>query len=283
MKPNLFSREKLRAVAFENTLTPLEIAVLLKKPKYRELPFVVARLLRSEPPRRYVRQLLAPSVTFFSAHRGARDLIVGFCGKSRRLMMAISRFLQLIDDELYDVLILADPSQRHYEAGLADFSTSLLGTAQAIETFAKQRHYRRLITYGTSMGGLAAVRAGLWLGADRAISTGARFCSHGRRVLDPMHELPAFDLLCDCRSRHPRSQVVAVFSARHALDRRHFATLRQILPRSIALTFDDDEHCPYTAIGDAELRVFFARLFGEAPIVEEAREDAPQGLEIAAR
>jgi hypothetical protein len=246
----------------EDTLTPLEIAALLRQPKYRELPFMIAASLSRRPPARYIRYPISQTVNFYSGNCGAPDFLVAFCGGSRRLMMPISYFLQSIQDDVYDVLLLADWSKRHFEGGLPGYSSSLLGTLRSIQSFARVKEYRRVITYGTSMGGLPALRAGLWLDADRAISVGGRFCWHPARLTDPRHEMPAFDFLCDCRPHQRQVQVIAVFSKRNELDAKHYAVLKRILPDCMAIAFDTDYHSPYRGLGEHELESFFAKLFG---------------------
>ena len=74
----------------EGIVTPLEVAAMLKQPKYRNLPFKVAPLLRKQAPTRYIRHPISQTVNFYSAKCGAPDLLVAFCGSRHRLMMPIS-------------------------------------------------------------------------------------------------------------------------------------------------------------------------------------------------
>ena len=248
----------------ENTLTPIEIAALLQQPKYRELPFKIAPSLSQRPPARYIRYPISQTVNFYSGNCGAPDLLVAFCGATHRLMMPISYLLQLLQEDVYDVLVLSDPTKRHYAAGMPGYSSSFLETLQSIQAFARTKAYRRLITYGTSMGGFPALRAGLWLGADRAISIGGRFCSHAARVADPRHEEPAFDLLCSCQS-YRQVRLVAGFSKGNEADAKNYAILKQIMPECAKVTFDASRHLPFEGLSERQLAGFFAKVFGPEP------------------
>ncbi len=275
-------RRTKEARGLEAVLTPLEIAALLRQPEYSEFPFLVAPSLRQRPPTRYVRHPLAQSVIFYSADCGAPDLLVTFCGAGGRLGPPISYFLQLIQDEIYDVLQLADFSKKHFSGGLPGYSSSLLGTLRRIQSFAQVKGYRRVITYGVSMGGLPALRAGLWLGAERAISVGGRFCSHPERLTDPMHEMPAFDLLCNCRPHHHKIRVIAVFSKGNELDAGNYAILKQIIPECEPIAFETTDHNAYAGLSEHDLAAFFAKIFsldfdadGSSPALSALSRRAP--------
>jgi hypothetical protein len=253
-------RRANEARILQGILTPLEIAALLQTPEYREFPFLVAPSLSHRPPARYMRYPLCKSVNFYSANCGATDLLVAFCGGGERLGPPISYFLQLIPEEVYDVLQLADPTKRHFLGGLPEYSSSPLETLRSIQSFARDKGYRRVITYGASMGGLPALRAGLWLGAERAISACGRFCSHPERLADPVHEVPAFDLLCDC-SRSHNVRVIAIFSRGNEADAKHYAMLKQIIPECLGIPFETAEHNPYAGLSEHDLATFFAKVF----------------------
>ena len=154
MRLQLFSRSKVQTTGLEDTLTPLEIAALLQQPKYNDLPFAVAPLLKQQSPVGYRRHSLSKGVTFYTADRGACALIVGFCGRRRRLMLPISFFLQLMRDDKHDVLVLSDEHRRHFDGGVEGYSSSLLDTLKRIQAFAEAKRYEKVITYGTSMGRL---------------------------------------------------------------------------------------------------------------------------------
>jgi hypothetical protein len=266
MSAPVFSRLAAQTAALDNSLTPLEIAELLRNPTHQHLPFAIVPLLRESPPARYRRQELSQDVRLYSANRGARTLIVAFCGNAHRLMKPISHFLQMMPDDVYDVLVFTDVQRRHHDAGIQGYSKSLLETSVRIKELSESRGYRRLITYGTSMGGLPALRAGLWLGAERAISIGGRFCAHPPRLMHASSEIRAFDPLCDCRQRG-HVPVVTVFAARNPQDAEQQAALRAVLPHCIELKIDGESHNVIHHLdGRGHLPAFYAMIFGESDV-----------------
>jgi hypothetical protein len=266
MSRPVFSRRAAQTTHLDYSLTPLEIAELLRNPTHEHLPFAIAPLLRESPPTRYLREELSQGVRLFSANRGARTLIVAFCGASHRLMKPISHFLEMMPDEVFDVLVITDAQQRLHDAGVQGYSNSLLETLIRIKALSDTRSYRRLITYGTSMGGFPALRAGLWLGADRAISIGGAFCSHPPRLLRGPDEVRAFDLLCHCRPRG-HVPVVTAFSTGHSLDVERHAALRAVLPDCVELKINSDRHNVIHHLDRrGQLPAFYATILGESDV-----------------
>jgi hypothetical protein len=261
-----FTRLAVQATPLDNSLTPLEIAELLRRPAYQHLPFAIAPLLREAPPTRYLREELSQGVRLFSANLGARTLIVAFCGNVPRLMKSISHFLQMMPDEICDVLVITDAQQRHHDAGARGYSNSLLETLTGIKVLSEARSYRRVITFGASMGGFPALRAGLWLGADRAISVGGAFCTHPPRLMRPSSEIRAFDLLCECCPRR-NVPVIAAYAARNPRDVGHQAALRAVLPDCVELKVNTQKHnILHFLDGRGQLAAFYATIFGEADV-----------------
>jgi hypothetical protein len=171
-----------------------------------------------------------------------------------------------LQDDVYDVLILSDIQRRHYDAGIAGYSSSLLEMLDRLRTFTEARCYRRIVTYGTSMGGYAALRAGLWLGADRAVSIGGGFCVHPPRLVQGGYEIRAFDLICACRRRGD-VPVVTVFAAGNLRDIEQQAALSGVLPDCVALKVDTERHNVLHHLDRrGELRSFYATIFGEGVV-----------------
>jgi hypothetical protein len=270
MSRPVFSRLAAQTTPLDNALTPLEIAELLRDPTHQHLPFAIAPLLRESPPTCYVREELNQDVRLYSANRGACTLIVAFGGASHRLMKPISHFLQMMSDDIYDVLVITDAKRRHHDAGIRGYSNSLLETLVRIKALSDTRSYRRLVTYGTSMGGFPALRAGLWLGADRAVSVGGAFCSHPPRLLQGSNEVGAFDLLCHCRPRG-HVPVVTAFSTGHSLDVERHAALRAVLPDCVELKINSDRHNVIHHLDRrGQLPAFYATIFGESDVSPSA-------------
>jgi hypothetical protein len=263
MSTPVFNRLAAKTVGLDNRLTPLEISELLRSPTHKHLPFAISRLLQDQPPVRYLRYELGRYVSFYSANRGASTLIIAFCGNAFRLMMPISHFLQMMQDDRYDVLVLTDVQRRHFDAGVAGYANSLLEMLTRLKAFVEARPYRRVITYGTSMGGFPALRAGLWLGADRAVSVGGAFCKHPRRLTQTAHAIRAFDLICACR-RNDDVPAVSVYAAHNRRDLEEQAQLSAVLPRSVGLSIGTESHNVLHHLDQlGRLGAFYTKIFGE--------------------
>jgi len=242
MAPIEFDRRKKKTKDLDSRLTPSEIAKILEEGDAKELPFVIAPLLAAgEQPVSYAREAWCENVTYYSANRGARSLIVAFYDGGRCVGVPISYFLQMLRDDLYDVLALNDPRKLFFDRGIPGFSTSFLETSRAVEAFAKARGFDEVITFGASMGAYPALRAGLLLGADRAISVGGVYSWPVGGLLKRRRVPQAFDVLCPCFSDR-QVKMVAVTSARHARDVSHLNLLRQTFPATHAVMIDSDQH-----------------------------------------
>lgn len=257
----VFRRAKIRTRKLDDTMTPLEIAALLQSRTYSHMPFAIAPLLERGPPVGYRCYNISEHVRLYSADRGAPNLIVAFAGGVFRLMVSISYFLQMMQDDVYDILLLTDITRRHFEGGIDGYSSSLLETADRVKAFVEARAYRKVIAYGTSMGGFPALRAGLQFGADRAISVGGGFCVHPPRLVESEHEIRAFDLLCACRPMREIS-LFAVFAVKHEGDAGHHAILRQLLPNCVMMEIDVPSHNVLHHLDMlGELQSFYATVF----------------------
>lgn len=236
-----FDRRKAMLLDTEQMLTPLEVQDFIRKnPETADL-FYAADLLRTQPPKRFLREPITDDVQLFSARHGAKKLIVAFCGKVRRLMVPLSHFLQMIDDSSHDVLVLSDRRQLHYDRGIDGFADSFPDLVSRIRTFASSRAYESIVTYGTSMGGFPALRAGIALGASRAVSVGGRFCWHVQRLRDGGDAIGAFDPLCACRGSRSVPLVVA-YASQNVDDVQSTRILTRILPGCILVPVETESH-----------------------------------------
>jgi hypothetical protein len=188
-----------------------------------------------------VREAWSDDATYYTANKGARGLIVAFCAFGHGFGVPTTYFLQMLRDDLYDVLVLYDRRKQHFDGGIAGFSGALLETARLIDTFARERGFDEVITFGASMGGFPALRAGLLLGAKRAISVGGVYCWHVAPLLKNKGTVRAFDLLCPCFANRD-VELVAAVPAKHAKDMSDLATLQRSFPGLHAVTIDTERH-----------------------------------------
>ena len=144
--------------------------------------------------------------------------------------MGTSMFLQFLPSEKFDVVLLRDSSSNHYLNGLGDYAADFPGlVARLVKDFHSQR-YARIVCYGTSMGGLPALRCGLLLGGVRAISVSGRFPWSIGRVLDSGDRaIPAVELLCACQTSRP-TDFVCVYGEQSDMDRAAVDRLATMLP-----------------------------------------------------
>jgi hypothetical protein len=258
-----FDRRKIKSHDLDNELTPAEIADLLKGADEDELPFVIRPLLEAgEAPVGYARQTWGSGdARYYTANRGASSLLVAFCGRGWGLGVPVSAFLQSLRDDLYDVVVLHDKRKQHFDRGVLEFSDSFKDTVQRIKTFADDKNYSRIVTFGASMGGYPALRAGLLLGAERAISIGGRYCWHVGRLLRDGDSAGAFDPLCHCFTGR-RTELVAIIGGRNKADTNAVNVLRRTFPQCHVELIATDEHNVLHYFHRASLlRLFSACLF----------------------
>ena len=239
MAPKIFDQRRKKVRDWEQELTPLEIAKLLKSDA--DLPFTIAPLLRSgQKPVAYVRETWGEDATYFTSRSSAGRLIVIFSAPRPRRGIPISYVLQTLRDEANDIIWLQDPRRLHYTRGISGFG-SLLEIVQRIEHFAAAKHYQQIITFGVSLGGLPALRAGRLLKATRAISVGGRYPWHPGRLARGEWSVQAFDPLCPCASPSP-TELVVVYSQRNEEDESAYNLVRRTFPECIAAPVDTEKH-----------------------------------------
>ena len=195
--------------------------------------------------RPYRREILSPGVTLYTAGCSARTLIVGFCGRGDRLFLPVGVILQTLNHERFDLLTAWDARQLHFDRGIEGYAGSLPELARRLSDFASGRGYGSVVTYGISQGGMAALRIGQLMGADRAIAAGGIFAWNVGRLLRNEAYIQAFDLLCHCRQARA-TESYAVFSEDNADDVESAERLAAICPecRLIPMPYGD-HNFPY--------------------------------------
>jgi hypothetical protein len=134
---------------------------------------------------------------------------------------------------------------------------SFLEVMHRIKAFAEVKGFREIITYGSSMGGYPALRAGLLLNATRAISMSGCYCWHvGRLVQKGKTTVRAFDPLCPCFSP-PKTELVAVIPSRNERDVGAFEILQRTFPMCVAVKINAEAHT---------LSSFFLQSAAAAPV-----------------
>lgn len=132
------------------------------------------RLACHQGARAWARRALTPHLDLYcggDGDRQVRTLIVGFAGNYMRLMLPTWNILVNLDHRLYDLLLLGDPTHRHFAAGAPGLGRDLHALAQSLTVHAEG--YGRTVALGTSAGGLAAITVAGLNGWDGAVAVGA--------------------------------------------------------------------------------------------------------------
>lgn len=170
-------------IAFENILAPAEFTYFMDLVASQQLPKQTYDWLRKiaglspglyDAPQHFQRTALAENVLLYrnpTASEGGKTLLIGFTGNARRLMMPIAIFLQCLDSRLWDVLLLRKGlEQSNYLEGVRGIANNFPELVEYVGKAASADKYCRVMTYGTSGGGFAAILAAVLLGATRGVS-----------------------------------------------------------------------------------------------------------------
>ncbi len=233
---------------------------------------IVGQSVRKAEVQAYVRRALAPDVLVYSAADGSasdRTLVVGLTGATGRLAAPVGIVLQSLPARHHDFVLLRDAAGAHFDLGVSGYANSLPTLAHRLGADLGIARYRRVVTLGTSMGGLPALRLGVVLPADLSISVGGRPIWHVHRLLNRgRRDISAFDLLCPCGPAGP--DLWCIYAARNAEDREGPELLQRIRPvRQFAVPFR--EHNVLHAIvkaGHAD-RFLPALIAGDGAVVQD--------------
>ena len=255
----------------EEYCTPAEFAgalagqaVLGEAARSALLETSIAHQLAHERPQQYVRHYFADDVMLFhdpEQPRRNKTLLIGFCGRARRLMPPITALLQVLPSDGYDIVALRDHRREHYDHGTEGYADSLLGLVMRLQADLETKRYPRIVTFDTSMGGFPALRAGILIGADQAVSIGggpawhiARLTTSGRRPIS------AFDPLCPCSPAAP--PLYCVYPGGNTKDRAAVDGLAAMRPvHRVEMGLSDEHNVLYELWQRQRLGVFLAALF----------------------
>lgn len=114
------------------------------------------------PLRDWKRSYLNDHIFLYQSSRGikSKKLIIGFGGNAMKLMVPTYTILGAIDESDYDLMIIRDPSSRHYESGIPGIAQNVDTLINEIKNLATKFGYDQFVILGTSSGGLIALRAG---------------------------------------------------------------------------------------------------------------------------
>jgi len=217
--------------------------------------------LRRQQPQRYLREDLAPDVVFYrgSGSTEHKSLIVTFCGRSQRPNMAWSLYLQYLPSDLFDVAILCDRANNHYNDGISGYAPDMLSLQRRLASELHFTTYRRLFCYGTSSGGLPAIRVGLLAGAHSSIAVGGVFAWPIYRLTQGQ-DFQSFDPICACYAER-RGKVLVI----HASNERDLIGARRaeriLKAKRIRVTSTSDHNVNHQLYLAGGLMDFHGRMF----------------------
>lgn len=267
--------ESIKAMrSLEDRLTPLELHELL--PDLDALPGLpgaapevsdIVRELRVHPPEPYVQTALAKDVVLYRSGLGGsgKSLIIALCGRSHRMMTSWSLFLQHIPAARFDVLILADRTNNHFNDGIRNYAPDLLSLVNRVKLDARTDLYERVYCFGTSTGGFPALRFGLLADAFRAISISGLFAWPIHRLRSGQH-FEAYDPLCAC-NRERKSHLVCVHAANSKSDQGSAVLLQKVLNVSrVPVENSGNHNIVYDVYLAGKLRNLYSMLF-DFPVI----------------
>lgn len=165
--------------------------------------------------------------------RSGKTLIIAFTGNADRLMMPTPTFMQHLDADAVDVLMLVDRSKEGYRRGLGGIAESIEGLILALPRLGETQRYRRIVTAGTSGGGLPAVLAGLKLGVDAVMAVGCRSPHAGRWQDLPGVGLGGAELLVAWHGETAAKGISIVHGAQHAQDAAAAEEIAKLVPARV--------------------------------------------------
>lgn len=270
-------------ITLENVLAPAEVDALVRGVRRRvtSMPEPVAdwfgRLDKflgagSRPIQPYVRRPIANGAFRYAApgrdpERSQRTLVIAFTGDANRLMMPLAMFLQHCPADRYEFVVLFDGTQRFYMGGVDGLGTTLPAMIDAIAARVRPAWFRRSVSFGTSAGGLAAVWAGIALGAARAVSVGGVTPSMLEERIDQAKDnVEAFDALVrEHAGRLP--EVVLVAGELNARDTEKSREMSGVLPSTyLTIPGAKAHNLLYEVWVRGELHAWLERLLGDAPV-----------------
>ncbi len=188
----------------------------------------IARDLRGDPQQSaWQRTAISEMMLYYKG--GAQDaagktLIAGFTGNQLRLMLPTYHILNCLDHDSFELLLLNDPRRKMFIDGVEGAGSTIEEVSHFVEDFAARREFRRVVTLGTSGGGLAAVICAIRGKFSKAITIGS--ASPARH--------PAFVEKLASLQPNPSTRVVATF-ADNARDVDAANQLKGILPKTSLL------------------------------------------------
>lgn len=266
-------------IRLEKVLAPAEVCMLIDSVRERGIAVPPASqrwldgmdtLLRGGGRRvqGYARHVLAEGATAYAAPgddraRAQRTLVFAFTGGANRLMMPVALFLQHCPAERYEFVVLVDRTRTFYLSGVAGLGEDLPATIERLRALCVPSSFRRVVSFGTSAGGLAAVWTGVALGCERAVSVGGQSpVQIAERYQTQNMNTEGFDVALRSATRLP--EVLLVVGERAERDREKALTMSALIPATtIVIPGTAHHNVLYDAWKAGSLDALLDQLLGE--------------------
>ncbi len=238
----------------ENYLTPVEVrrfeTALAGLPDDAPGRLWIGRLIEYMPlnkirPVEFDRRSFGKSISLFTSDAvpaAGKTLIIGFTGHFHRLMAPTMCWLDCLNPEKYDLLVLRDFKRMHYTHGIPGLGDNYFEALSNLSRVVDQMAYRNVFVLGTSGGGMAALLAAILLKASRGIAFGS---SSFEQLVAKMREIgldPApFEALFASRP-HPFPELILGYGANFPRDANAAQAIHRRLPTQLHPTQDCATH-----------------------------------------
>ena len=177
---------------------------------------------------------------------GPRTLLVGFAGNLRGFMMPTQVFLQFVGERPVDVLKLEVPRGIGYIRGVAPISHDFPSTLDWLQSVIDDGGYDRVVTVGTSGGGLPALLAGSRLGVDAAFAAGPAAQMNAVEMASQLGAATVLDVLAATPERTAVTIAYGVLSLRDTESVEYLASA--LPPARIVPVADADHACLFDLV-----------------------------------
>jgi hypothetical protein len=217
-------------------------------------------------PERYSRHTLTSGVRMFTGQGplGHRTLVVSFPGNGGRLMMPLPIILQHLPANSVDLVIVPDRIKANYRKGIPKLGDTVEEALVKLKEHLPNG-YQRVVTLGTSSGGVPSLLAAAELSADMVLAVGAGHPDDER--WEETRNVSKRQLLEAAAPRLANCRVTLAFGAQSPDDEISAEAIAAIIPHarkvSMAVPGVEVKHAALFPVANAgQLRPFFREHLG---------------------
>ena len=150
--------------------------------------------------------------------------------------------------------------------GIPPYANNLWDLIHKLTAELGAESYRRIYPFGTSMGGFAALRCGILLKTETAISCGGQFPPSPEFLMrNRKLNLASFDPLCACNAE-TTTKLICCHSTNYPADIKSVDMLQRIIPIERVPIEAPGHAFPETLWEQGRLRAFYDRMFDNEPV-----------------